>query len=605
MPPKPSQRVTQADVRRWVKRLDRGDSMGQISREEGWSKGTVSKHVKGKLDSSFYRMTPEEREIPPPLKYEELGDRAKELLEDFGAFRLHYFKRSTPTFQLEMAERITAFLDGELLFLVPPGFGKSLMVSTDYPIWRMLRARAWQERFACLLCSESKDMGKRFLRQIKETLESHLDLQRDFGWFKPEHPDTWTKTQLNVDGFEKGVAKEATFEVGSPDSQINGLRLDLIIVDDLVGEKRSRSVDIQEQLEDWIHDQVESRLDPGGTIAFIGTRWNLFDVYGRLYHKTDEDTGEKIYPTILYRAHDVTKCPGPDHVHTESDEYPTGCVLWWYRDREIARGKGQRNAEKLTTGYPALMKRRKRMGSRRFDFVYNQTEVPGDDALVQPDWIEACKDLNRVLWHIPQGTRVVGTIDPAPVNYASAQVWAYDPTTEMRYLVALKRARMPAPHYFALLRDWTIRVREQGRDIRWFFEKNSANQFVLQSDEFKQLREQMQIRIYPHQTGTNKADAEYGVWSLGPLYENGLISLPWGDHQSREAVQYLVNELLGYPDAPTDDCVMAEWFFEWNIRKIKAPQQTVAAHDRSHMPRRLAAQSWVVEDVKEEEVAVG
>jgi hypothetical protein len=40
----------------------------------------------------------------------------------------------------------------------------------------------------------------------------------------------------------------------------------------------------------------------------------------------------------------------------------------------------------------------------------------------------------------------------------------------------------------------------------------------------------------------------------------------------------LIKEVTEYPHSRTDDCVMAEWFFEWNLPSIYLPQnKSVAA----------------------------
>lgn len=579
--------VDRAEILQMENLYRQGVSANEIARRLGRSPRTVYKFLSGK-SSPGLDATGKSRllDTPPPLLYDQLSQEAKDLLEDFRAFRLKYFNRVTPPFQLEMADTITDCDEEEVLIFVPPGYGKSLMVSHDYPIWRMLRARVRGQRFACLLLSESKDMGVRFIGQIKATLESNRALQNDYGYFKPEHPDNWRRTEVNVDGFPRSEQKEATFESAGARSQINGLRLDLVIADDLVGEQSSRNVDLQTEMEEWFHTQVESRLDPGGTLAVIGTRWRTYDLYGRLLRLKDDDE-KAFYRVIRFSAHDISKCPGVEGPH---ETYPNGCMLWAERVDELTaakRGKVARRGE-----YERLMRERHKMGETRFEFVYNQLDVPDEGSIVRPEWIEACKDPERRLGDIPPGTRLIATLDPAPVAFSSAQVWAYDPEDEKRYLVKHKRAKLTSPEVLKLMEEWWTEITAAGHYLIWVVEKNSAH-FILQSEEFKRMRMRTGMRIVEHTTQRNKNDPLYGVEALGPLYQYEKVSLPWADIHSREAVQPLISELIAWPNGASDDCVMAQWFFEWNIRRVKNDGHQ-PYNDTPNMPPYLVAKRKLV-----------
>lgn len=542
--------VLQADIRRWQRRIERGDSMGQIARDEGWNKGTISKHLKGKLDADWYLKTPAEREIPPPKRYEELSEDAKRALEDFRYFRNKYFNRATPHFQQYVCDLITELKPEEpLIALWPPGHGKTTTISHDYPMWRMLRARASGQRFACLLLSKSGNMARGFVRRLKQTMEHNKDLQMDFGWFKPEHPDTWTRDQLAVDGFDpEAQGKEPTFIAAGAGSHIYGWRVDLIICDDLVDSENAANVERQEDLERWFHEEVESRLERGGSLAVCGTRFSMHELYGRLMSLRDEEE-QQMYRVVTFPAHDSNRCPGQNDEHVE---WPDGCLLWPEQK-----------------SYKWLMRERTKMGSARFDFVYNQVESSDDANLLRSEWVEASKDTERSLWQIPRGTKLMATLDPSPTNWACAQIWAYDPDNDKRYLVAIHRARMTVSDMISLMEEWTTHVRKRGYHMSWVFEQNAAQRWLFQSLDYKLLVQRTGIQIMQHNTHRNKADPDYGVQSLAPLYEYRKVSIPWQDPDSRKACEFFISELKAYPNGTTDDGVMAQWFFEWNIRRVK------------------------------------
>lgn len=516
----------------------------------GRSRAWVSKHLDGKNTSYYSLGTSGKADLPPPLREVGLSADAKRALEDFRYFREKYFQRATPNFQLEVADTITG-LDAEesLLAFWPPGHGKTTEVTHDYPIWRMLRARAKGQRFACLLISKSGTLGRSFLLRIKRTLEYNRDLQMDFGWFKPEHPDMWTRDQLQVDGFDPELqGKEPTFIAAGSGTHIYGWRVDLIICDDLIDKESGSNVDRMVQLQEWFHEEVESRLEKGASLAVCGTRFSMQDLYGRLLELKDEDTEQPLYKVVLFPAHDTGKCPGPEGPH---DEWPHGCLLWPEQK-----------------SYKSLMLARSKMGTGRFDFVYNQVESSTDDNLLDKAWVEEAKDKSRVLWDIPRGVKVVCTLDPSPTQYAWAQCWGLDVDTKKRYLIASKRSKMTVSQMIDLITEWTLRLRKHGKEPKWIFEQNAAQRWLFQSADYRVMRQDIGVTVQPHTTGRNKADPDYGIQILGPLYEFGMISLPWGDPDSRSTLAPFISELISYPGGATNDGVMAEWFFEWNIRKI-------------------------------------
>ena len=203
------------------------------------------------------------------------------------------------------------------------------------------------------------------------------------------------------------------------------------------------------------------------------------------------------------------------------------------------------------------------MGSARFEFIYNQKEVPEEDSWFKPDWIEAAKDKARSTWHIPDGAQIICTIDPSPTEYAAAQVWGVTPET--RFLIAQRRAKTQTPQYVALVKDWTQELRKKGKEPTWVIETNNAHA-LIQSTEWRSMVLDLHIRVVPHRTQSNKNDPLYGVQSLIPLYEFGKVSIPWMDGQSRKMFQPLIDELLVYPFGRTFDTVMAQWFCEHHLK---------------------------------------
>jgi len=540
-------------------------SYAEVARRLGWDYATVWKHMKairttpqdgwnGKTNEKYVAAV----DIPPPKTWSLLSERERGWLSDFGEFRRHFFGRETPPFHRTIAHTLSGAESSRYLILCPPGHGKSQCFSVDYPIWEMIRARAASLSWSCMIVSKSDKMAKAFLSQIKRELEQNNELQVAFGRFKPEYPDIWKQDMLTVDGFP--VRKEPTFIAAGAGSHIYGWRVNLIVGDDIVDSENSGTPQSAEKLAQWHADELTSRLEPDGVFAMVGTRFSAYDLYGRLRKQVD-DAGERLWRPIIYKAHDDANCAG---VHcevckekcTHDDPQPQGCVLWPSR-------------------FSFLKLRRLRSGattSSRFEFIYNQAELPDEDALVRPEWIELCKDDTRALWDIPRGCRVMCTLDPSPTQWAVAQCWAYHPGENKSYLVAEYRSRgMQAPAYISLMREWTLKLRQLGFDPMWVVEINAAQRWLLQSTEYQRMKMDVGINMVPHTTARNKIDPEYGVQALGPAFEFGRVSLPWNGPAERKQVQPFIDELIAYPAGETYDTVMAAWFHIHHIKRLQFP----------------------------------
>ena len=82
------------------------------------------------------------------------------------------------------------------------------------------------------------------------------------------------------------------------------------------------------------------------------------------------------------------------------------------------------------------------------------------------------------------------------------------------------------------------------------------------------------VNVIAHETHANKSNPDYGVQTLAPHWRHGRVRLPGKQRDpGRLAAMKLVDEVTRWPDGATDDCVMAEWFFEVRLPDIFVPQQ--------------------------------
>jgi len=385
--------------------------------------------------------------------------------------------------------------------------------------------------------------------------------------------------------------KEPTLSAYGMDSGFIGGRFDGCFWDDLVDPRKVRSAEQREAMEDWYQDVAETRLEPAGMLALIGQRLAPDDLYRFALDMTqpieDEEvldvlTDEEIanlrhdkkYKHLKYKAHYEELCDPETHKRG-SAAYPEGCLLdprrlpW----REISN----------------LMSNR----GERFAVVYQQEDIALDETLVRNEWVYGhgtsigCIDKDRDRWELPPGLNpadcmVVATADPSPTNYWSIQCWIYHPESQQRFLLDLIRKKMEAPEFLeydynlgeftGVMEEWQRLSTSLGFPIQtWVIEQNAAQRFMLQYDHFKRWRQINGVEVIPHNTNTNKSDANYGVTTISQHWRFGRVRL-MGKGEGKTRSMHLIDEVTKYPHGRTDDCVMAEWFFEWNIPNLYQPK---------------------------------
>ena len=143
--------------------------------------------------------------------------------------------------------------------------------------------------------------------------------------------------------------------------------------------------------------------------------------------------------------------------------------------------------------------------------------------------------------------------------------------------------------FTGLMEEWQERATKAGWFIpTWIVEQNAAQRFLLQYDHMHRWRAKWGVRVIPHSTGANKADPQYGVYTLAPHYEFGRVRIPYTDLAKTDAIK-LIHEVKNYPNGRTDDTVMAQWFLEWNLPSLSTPRVNLQRQKRPSWMTRTPA----------------
>jgi hypothetical protein len=164
-------------------------------------------------------------------------------------------------------------------FLMPRGHFKSTIVSKSYPLWRLCQDQ--EQRI--LIVGESDLVASKNLNDIKWNIINNQVLR----WLFPEiiPPDInktkWTDTAILLP--RAGTYDESSIMTVGVGGKTTGFHFDLIIYDDMVGEKAAKSAAEMNAAIEWFQYAPGLLNDPAnGEEILIGTRWKHGneDLYG-------------------------------------------------------------------------------------------------------------------------------------------------------------------------------------------------------------------------------------------------------------------------------------------------------------------------------------
>jgi hypothetical protein len=378
-----------------------------------------------------------------------------------------------------------------------------------------------------------------------------------------------------------GVAlddKESTVSAWGQDSGFLGGRFDFVIWDDLVDRKNVKTEDSRDNIREWWDTEAETRVEPGGLLLLQGQRIAVNDLYRYCLDKKTLDEQPK-YKHIVYQAHDEELCTGD---HTDVQPWPAGCLL----DPHRIPWK--------------MLETIQHTNPRTYAVMYQQQDGDTVGGLVDPAWImggmdaegypaPGCLDKDRVIGEVPahlmngNGWSFV-TVDPSPTEFWGIIWWVYDPDSNTRYALDIVKRRLNPEQFLSLdlsTFDWdglmvefTQRAIEEGAPITHvIFEVNAAQRWFLSQKHVQKWMEMTGQTFVPHTTHVNKADPKYGLESIGDLFRQGFIRLPWGNPSARLKVNNLIEEATRYPDHDTTDLIMSTWFGKLAVENHYTPRR--------------------------------
>ena len=222
-------------------------------------------------------------------------DKKKEsdIREDFMAFVKHVW----PDFievshHKRVAKKFNDIANGKtkrVIINMAPRHTKSEFASYLLPAWMVGR----NPKLKIIQSTNTTELSVRFGRKAKSLMDS------------PEYKQVF-KTRLNPDSQAAGkweTEQGGEYYAAGVGSAITGRGADLLIIDDPHTEQDAMNNQALERTYEWYTSGPRQRLQPGGSIVVIMTRWNEKDLTGRLLNAqkgVKDDQWEDIeFPAIL------------------------------------------------------------------------------------------------------------------------------------------------------------------------------------------------------------------------------------------------------------------------------------------------------------------
>ena len=398
-----------------------------------------------------------------------------------------------------IADKLTRVAKGELKRLIvnmPPRHTKSEFASIYFPSWAM----GLKPDMKIMQTTHTADLSINFGRKVRNLMDSE-EYSKIFGEVSlASDSKSAGKWQTNRGGeyFAAGVG-----------GAIAGRGADLLIIDDPHSEQDAMSINLLDSCYEWYTSGPRQRLQPGGAIVIVMTRWNTADLTGRLLNRQTESHSDQW---------EVVELPA---IFEDS-----GNVLWpeFWKKEEL---------ESVKASIPVS----------KWNAQYQQNPTSEEGAIIKRDWWQ--------LWEHdepPSCHYVIQSYDTAfskkeTADYSAITTWGvFQPQEGMGDAIVLldaQKGRWDFPELKAIAQE---QYSEYQPDMVLIEAQASGTPLT---HELRAMG--IPVVNYRPSRGNDKMSR---VHAVSPVFEAGMVWAP-----DRIFADEVIEECAAFPFAPHDDYV--------------------------------------------------
>lgn len=429
------------------------------------------------------------------------------------------------------------------------------------------------------IVSETYSKAQKVLRAIKRYIEDSEELHRVFPHLRKTlvKGEPWNDKSIAVE--RPGIIRDPSVVVTGAGGSIQGARIEIVILDDILSFRNTRTEQQRTKLLEWFKADIAGRLTKDARVIAVGTAWHPEDLYHTLglldgwvtyrYGVLGAD-GQPMWPEVwpLDRIRDAEKRLGHVEANRQLHVIPVTDAEQWCKDEYIERSYKEGFGLSVARSLAELL-------------------GPGEK--------------------LPPGCFLTTGIDVAASLRKKSGGALTVAATVLHYpngdhqVVCVEAGRLTGPEILNLARS-----HHQLFGSTVFVEDNGAQRFLLQ---FAQQGEY--FPVLPHHTGANKWDPRFGVTSVFVEMANGKWLFPCEENRDRTRVVdkellALVQEMRSFaPDKHTGDRLMSLWIAREGARWYRgtgvAAQVEAAEKAREEREAREARGALVDEDDDEDD----
>jgi predicted phage terminase large subunit-like protein len=389
-----------------------------------------------------------------------------------------------------------------LLVFMPPRHGKSKLASEIFPSWYL----GQNPTKRVLALSYGQDLADVFGRSVRNYIKTQ------------SHEAIFPECKLAADSNSVrrfSLTSGGGYAAIGVGGATTGRGADLLLLDDLTKDRlQSDSATYRENLIDWYRSVARTRLQAGGAIVLVQTRWGVNDFPQWLMSET------------AHEGWDVVTLPAVALESGDALGRKPGEALW---------------PEQYST--QALDQLKASLGSRDWSSLYQQNPISDADVIFEPQWIRYW-DEPPAYCQIYQSWDLSFGGGSAGASWVVGQVWGVQGRD--KYLLDMSREQIGFSDTLGALHRM---AQKWPRTKRVFIEAKANGAAAIDS-----LRRdpRYSLNIWPVNPQGGKEDRAFVVV---PQFERGEVYLP--SPQQHEWVRPLLNELEMFPKSASDDCIDA------------------------------------------------